>query len=225
MLDQTSGAVQDVAWSERFPWLLLARCFRIAIQPRQLVLGAVGILLTLVGWTLLGFVFSGDETVAKQLEPYGACPWLAATAVIPDWAVTREVPPAVPSPVPSPVSPFASGMPRDAYAFPVIRNFGAAGAEAGDASIVDRVGNPGWGVFWGWEGPFWSAWEPLWSTWEHLSRPFRRIFSLEATRSEVAFSLVCALWAAAVWGFFGAMIARSAALQVGTRRAIGWARR
>jgi hypothetical protein len=49
--------VRDVAWSELFPWLLLLRSVRISLMARVLLLGAAGLLTTLIGWNLIYSMF------------------------------------------------------------------------------------------------------------------------------------------------------------------------
>jgi len=54
--------IRDVAWSDLFPWLMLVRCVRIALMARVILLGTLGIIATILGWFLLGEVFSlGDD--------------------------------------------------------------------------------------------------------------------------------------------------------------------
>ncbi len=57
MVDQPAK-IREVAWSELFPWLMLVRAVRIALMARVMILGAVGILATMLGWWLLAYVFS-----------------------------------------------------------------------------------------------------------------------------------------------------------------------
>src|SRR3954454_17026739 len=54
----TQTKVREVAWNELFPWLLLLRSVRIALMARVLVLGAAGLIATVVGWALLTEAFS-----------------------------------------------------------------------------------------------------------------------------------------------------------------------
>lgn len=84
MLDQDGGELRSVAWTEIFPWLGLYRCFRLAIGMRMLLLGAAAILLTVCGWALLGFIFSGSPEIEDQVRPYDGCPWLALSSLIPE---------------------------------------------------------------------------------------------------------------------------------------------
>ena len=69
-MNTESGELRAVAWKEICPWLILYRTFRLAIGFRMLVLSAAAILLTLVGWTSLGMVFSGtdDERLREQIH-------------------------------------------------------------------------------------------------------------------------------------------------------------
>ena len=68
----THTKVREVAWSELFPWLMLLRSVRIALMARVLVLGAAGLITTVIGWALLtdAFSHSTDPVIAG---------WRAAT--------------------------------------------------------------------------------------------------------------------------------------------------
>jgi len=85
MVEQDSGTLRRVAWSELFPWLIIARCFRIAIQVRQLLLGAAGVLVMALGWAILGLVFPASYGGSPELQAHGGCPWLAVTDAVPEW--------------------------------------------------------------------------------------------------------------------------------------------
>ncbi len=84
MNEPRNGALRRVAWSELFPWLIIARCFRIAIQLRLLLAGALGTVLTLAGWSAFTLVFLGQRDLPETLGGPSPCPWLAAAAAIPD---------------------------------------------------------------------------------------------------------------------------------------------
>ena len=84
MSDDDGGTLQVVAWSELCPWLSLFRTFRLAIGFRVLLLSAVAISLTIAGWVLFGWLFSGYENLPHQVASDHACPWLAITEVVPD---------------------------------------------------------------------------------------------------------------------------------------------
>jgi hypothetical protein len=57
--------LRDVSWSELFPWLMLVRTVRIALLARVLVLGALGLIATTLGWQAIGWIFSraGDPDI------------------------------------------------------------------------------------------------------------------------------------------------------------------
>ena len=84
MIEPDSKTVRAIAWSEVFPWLSLVRVFRIAISARVLALGAAGILITAIGWAVIGSVFGTDSPATKWLEPFLACPWTTVTGNVPD---------------------------------------------------------------------------------------------------------------------------------------------
>jgi hypothetical protein len=50
--------LRDVSWGELFPWLMLVRSVRIALMARVLVLGALGLIATTLGWQVIGWMFS-----------------------------------------------------------------------------------------------------------------------------------------------------------------------
>lgn len=78
------GVLRRVAWSELFPWLILARCFRLAIRFRALVLAAAAILATLVGWALLGMALSVATGATSSAYSLGQYPWQTLDALVPD---------------------------------------------------------------------------------------------------------------------------------------------
>jgi ABC-type multidrug transport system fused ATPase/permease subunit len=75
MTDQTVK-VREVAWSELFPWLMLFRSVRIALMARVLILGALGLILTTLGWRAIGWLFSGYETDAMQYWQANLSRWV-----------------------------------------------------------------------------------------------------------------------------------------------------
>jgi hypothetical protein len=84
MAEHDSNTIRAIAWSEVFPWLNIVRVFRVAIAPRVLVLAAVAILITAVGWAAVGTIFGTDSPATSWLEPFTACPWRAVTIPVPD---------------------------------------------------------------------------------------------------------------------------------------------
>ena len=83
MVNNDSGTLRAVAWSEVCPWLNLFRCFRLAIRFRLLLLSAIAMLLTLSGWVFFGGLFSRVDPKI-DFGQYGANPWLAMTELVPD---------------------------------------------------------------------------------------------------------------------------------------------
>lgn len=187
MVDQTDGTLRSVAWAEIFPWLGIFRCFRLAAEFRMLLLGAVGMLLTVSGWALLALIFSGSPEVEDQVRPYDGCPWLALSSLVPE-------------------RPFGLSLYRHT---PEV----GARPEAvlPSQSYLLRESGPLWGLF-----------EPIRGTWEQLSRPVRDLFDVGLSWTRLTFSVLCTLWVAAVWGWFGGAITRVAAVRLAAEERVGW---
>ena len=84
MVEGDNGELRSIAWLEIFPWLSILRTFRLAISLRVLVFSAVAALLTVSGWGLFGWVFSGDPAVMENspwLQQYRDCPWTSLVGV------------------------------------------------------------------------------------------------------------------------------------------------
>ena len=89
MAESNSARIREIAWSDVFPWLNIVRAFRLAIAIRALVLGAIGILLTVTVW---GVIAEGlhidwndaDMKAAAWLQPFADCPWIALVSNVPD---------------------------------------------------------------------------------------------------------------------------------------------
>jgi hypothetical protein len=60
MVDQPAK-IREVAWNEMFPWLMLVRAVRIALMARVMILGALGMYATMLGWQLLAYAFSRSD--------------------------------------------------------------------------------------------------------------------------------------------------------------------
>lgn len=84
MSTHDDGPIRRASWSELFPWLMLLRSVRIALQVRLLAIGGLGAVLMLSGWAALGLALSGDESVEREVRAYQTCPWLAVTSLVPD---------------------------------------------------------------------------------------------------------------------------------------------
>jgi hypothetical protein len=190
MLNDDSGTVRAVAWSEMCPWLRLFRCFRVAIRFRLLLLSAAAVLLTVSGWAFLTILFSGNPEVGKSIdEAYSDSPWLAFPDLVrsgsTDLVANR---PQLPN--------LDAGFLREKLGV----DFSSDKAD----SVFHRSTDPFWGSF------------------TQLSRPLRHIFSSEVTVGELAFLLLCGVWALAVWAFFGGAITRFAAVELAREERLGW---
>lgn len=71
MADQPAK-IRDVAWGEMFPWLIIVRSVRIALLARVLVLGAAGLLATMLGWWVIAELFSKSTDPVITSWPRGA---------------------------------------------------------------------------------------------------------------------------------------------------------
>jgi len=84
MVEHENSTLRAVAWSEAFPWLSIVRSFRIAIVLRVLLLGAIGLLATAIGWAVVGMLFGTDQPATDWLHPFTESPWKAVTGAVPD---------------------------------------------------------------------------------------------------------------------------------------------
>lgn len=62
---------------------------------------------------------------------------------------------------------------------------------------------------------------PYLGAWHTLSGPIRQVFDRHLTFVELAFLLLCGLWAIAVWALFGGAITRIAAMKLGREESVG----
>jgi hypothetical protein len=94
MLERNGGNVRAVAWSEICPWLSIFRTFQLAIGFRVLAMGAVAILLTVIGWSILGRIFSVMESESAStawLKPIVDSPWKETADIVPDKPAMPDV--------------------------------------------------------------------------------------------------------------------------------------
>lgn len=83
-MSHSEEPLRNVVWTQVFPWLIIARVFRIAVSARMLILGATGMLLMLDYWALLATVFTVPERDRPWLAPADGCPWLAVDHAVAD---------------------------------------------------------------------------------------------------------------------------------------------
>ncbi|MCI0359289.1 MAG: hypothetical protein L0211_12495, partial [Planctomycetaceae bacterium] len=55
------GVIRTISWRDLFPWLILLRTFRIAIQPALLTAATAATLITPIGWWAGGWMFLPKE--------------------------------------------------------------------------------------------------------------------------------------------------------------------
>jgi hypothetical protein len=58
--------LRDVTWNESFRWLLLLRAVRIALLARVMILGALGLVVTTLGWWAIDYVVSASQDPVVQ---------------------------------------------------------------------------------------------------------------------------------------------------------------
>lgn len=77
-MPEDAGPIRKVAWQEVFPWLMLLRGIRQALDSRKLLLAAVALLLTWAGWWIISWIFSGKEgdiLLYDAVASYSRRPW------------------------------------------------------------------------------------------------------------------------------------------------------
>lgn len=148
MIEQEREKLRAVAWSEVMPWLSLFRTFRLAIRIRALLLGTVAILLTMYGWTVIDWAFSGGQPLTnaagKSFSLTADAPWKSLTdeSLVPNrpgFPINGDV---------NPVEPI-SGVWRQ-LSSPFVRVFSP---ETGFVGLVQSLAAGLWAVLiWAWFG-------------------------------------------------------------------------
>lgn len=64
-MPEDHGVVREIAWREIFPWLGIVRSARLALAPRMLLLAAVGLFVTAIGWRTIGGLFSDSDELHR----------------------------------------------------------------------------------------------------------------------------------------------------------------
>jgi hypothetical protein len=194
--------VREVAWLEIFPWLILLRTFRIAAQPKLLVVAAAGALLTWLGFWSIGYVFSGtkDDALGRQIEAATTSPleWISPEPV----TTARSDVPASDNVVQPPAEVTATADTAPPFLPPEL-----SAAEAQQTMMGWTLGDV-----------------PIYGPWERLSRPYYSLFKSDLSITGFAFHFLCALWVAMVWTFCGGLICRTAAMQLAAEEKISLGR-
>ncbi|HID76263.1 MAG TPA: hypothetical protein EYP56_09740 [Planctomycetaceae bacterium] len=208
MTDENTEAIRRVDWGQLCPWLILFRCFRVALRIRALAFSALAVVLMLTGWVGIVALFSKMPEIAIQVDPYAGCPWMVLRSWVPSWLdsgkaeeVGRLAAEAEES------TRFASetaAQRADVLSRPVFqpdRRLLEPAPVVGDSPMV------GGG--------------PVLGSWEHLSRAWRRVFRVELSPLVTLYFVLCGFWALVVWSFFGGAIARAAAVELASGDHLG----
>jgi hypothetical protein len=219
-MSEDRGVVREIAWKEIFPWLSLARALRLAVQVRLMVLASAAMVVTMLGWSLLGYAFSGSAEGPRKgwIEPYRMTPWSMAETRPPAESAAAQPAGSETAAVDLAVADSAADKPADGGE-PRLRPRLPAGGGTGlptaptngitadkitaPSSLADMPPNVLTSVAW------------------KLSSPFRQLFDRNLTFAGLAFALLCALWALAVWSLAGGAITRTVALQLAREENIG----
>ena len=195
MMEDDAGTVRKVEWTELCPWLILLRCFRMAIGFRLLVLGTLGAVLTVGGWTLVLWVFSGGMGVASYTDDARGSPWSALTGLVPDAPHLAQGTATILSDNDPMAIVGRSGEPFLGTWRQLSRPF----REVFDFSVVS-------------EGRI------------AIESQTTGDSSHGSPTVGLACFLTCGLWGLAVWAFFGGAITRSAAVELACEERIGFGR-
>ncbi len=194
MLERNGGIIRAVAWSDICPWLCIFRTFRLAIGFRALVMGAVAVFITVIGWSFLGGIFSVTENAPAStawLKPYAESSLEKIIAIVPD----------------KPAVLTATQITGVAHSL-------SPEIQAGSTINIKGVGPS--------LSPEMPVGNPISYTFNYLNQPLREGLTKEVHTKSVICLIFCGLWSLAVWAFFGAAICRIASVQLATSERISW---
>ena len=245
MADGRDRATGTFSVRASFPWIELFRCFQVALDPRKLLAAAAGILAVSVGWFILSAIFyskapersdavysnsviqkdyEGKKKPAKDgapEEPYKEADFVEKgkekfDADYAQWRVLADLAaPAEAGQAPSEKMPFGKAstpsgrlraMPWDEYRGPnpflfATNVIGGSASERGD-SIGGFI-----------TGSIPVLMEPL----VKLLIPVTKIVSPGVSGMTRVYLFLVLLWSLVVWGFFGGIITRLAAIQLANK--------
>jgi hypothetical protein len=198
-MTDSRGVLREVAWREVFPWLLIFRCFRLAIHPAILAIALAAALLTPLGWRAAQWAVFGksipvnEEDLARDLA-------LIEAPVLDEVTdpVRREALQAAYQ------QRIAARKEMWLHAAELTRLPGVGRVH--DPNIVARLSQPLDAL---------SVRSPLGYVFYRFSEPILRIYRTSTTIGSFTFYFVGTLWTLAVWGFAGGMITRIAAIELG----------
>ncbi len=81
------GVLREIAWRDVFPWISIVRCARLAFSPRLVVLAALGLFVTGLGWRWIGDLYPDSTTTqwGKFEQPW---PWESPQGSLPPLTFT-----------------------------------------------------------------------------------------------------------------------------------------
>jgi hypothetical protein len=186
MAEPEQGMVRQIAWKEIFPWGILVRCFRLAISAQVLILMAVGLTLTTLGWGLLNLVLSPSPDWC--VIPKTQCPWLWIVSWVPEQMGSVNL--CMSPPLPGQTET-GTKQPKNSAPLPSASSAEEALPEtSGRLTTVPASGGGQW-------------WRPLCT-------------ALTGTGSlkDWLYLILAWLWKLAVWAFFGAVVTRMAVVRL-----------
>jgi len=186
MAEPDQGMVRQIAWKEIFPWWILVRCFRLAISAQVLILMAVGLTLTTLGWGLLNLVLSPSPEWC--VLPKTQCPWLWIVSWVPEQLGPDGIF----------LCPAPPGQTEPRTKQPTTSAFLPSGLSAEQAA-VETSGR--------WPTVPWGGGEGWW-------RPIETVLTGSGSFKDWLYLLLAWLWKLAVWAFFGAAVTRMAVVRL-----------
>jgi hypothetical protein len=173
------------------------------VQPKLLVVAALGLVLSWIGFWSIGYIFSGtlDPDLSAQIEELGQPPihWIRLAERLP---AKTNVPLVNDTQTIDQIQPTRKDDDADTQ-FEEVLSPAAAQQVFYESTLADV---------------------PVYWPWERLSRPFRKLFSPNLSVSSFAFNFLCAVWAALVWTFCGGVICRTASMQLAAEEKISLSR-
>jgi hypothetical protein len=193
MLEQNSGNIRAVAWSEICPWFSIFRTFRLAIGVRVLVMGAAAVLITVIGWSFFARMFgvADDKSDATAwLKPFVRSPWKEVSVLVPDrpslLIQSNQID----------VSLDVQSLGKDLDI--------SKPSEQPAVEDLNRQAKESSAIFT----------DPVFYPFRFLNQPLGQGLVHETSFGRVICLILCGLWSLATWSFFGAVICRIAAVQL-----------
>lgn len=199
------GVLREIAWRELLPWLLLLRCFRLAVHPAILAIALVAATLSALGWNLAHrAIFWRPVPTAQQLAVEAAQP------PTPPEALDIEDPDLRAAFLAAHKQRAQARHERETRAIQ-LSNLPGVG-RTHDPNIPRRLARPFDAL---------STDSPIGYVFHRVSNPILQIYRPSTDLPSFAFYLLGTLWTLAVWGFGGGMITRLAAIELGREEQAG----